>query len=264
MAYNYNKIEIPESRLATFDVYSVGKRKNHVLALLEFDVTDARGKIRELRRKGLKVSFNAWLLKVIANTIASHPEVAAFRKAKRVLMAFDEIRVSFLVEKTINGNKVPKPVVIEAVNQKSISELTLEIEEAKKLTISGKDIVLNRKPKLYERAYYFMPGFLRRLTWRIILRKPKFLFRMMGTVSVTSVGMMGRVNGWFIHNTIHPVSFGIGSVVMKPLVVHNEISIREVLNASILLDHDVIDGAPMVRFVKVLSKSIEDGAYLEI
>jgi pyruvate/2-oxoglutarate dehydrogenase complex dihydrolipoamide acyltransferase (E2) component len=264
MANNYNKIGIPRSRLATFDVYSVGKRKNHVVALLEFDVTEARGKIRALRRRGQKVSFNAWLLKAIANTITSHPEVASFRKGKRVLMAFKDVSISLLVEKTIDGKKVPIPVVLEEANKKSISELTIEIEDSKNLTLSRDDIVLKRKPKLYEQAYFFMPGFLRRMTWMIMLGKPKFLFSNMGNVSVTSVGMMGRVNGWFIHNTIHPISFGIGSVVKKPLVVNNEISVREVLNATILLDHDVIDGAPMVRFIKELTKNIEDGEFPEV
>jgi pyruvate/2-oxoglutarate dehydrogenase complex dihydrolipoamide acyltransferase (E2) component len=31
---------------------------------------------------------------------------------------------------------------------------------------------------------------------------------------------------------------------------------------TILLDHDVIDGAPMARFIKKLSKNIENGIFL--
>jgi pyruvate/2-oxoglutarate dehydrogenase complex dihydrolipoamide acyltransferase (E2) component len=31
------KVKIPRSRIATFDVFAMGKRKNHVAALIEFD-----------------------------------------------------------------------------------------------------------------------------------------------------------------------------------------------------------------------------------
>ncbi|MBK7712617.1 MAG: hypothetical protein IPJ37_17885 [Bacteroidales bacterium] len=55
----------------------------------------------------------------------------------------------------------------------------------------------------------------------------------MGNVIVTSLGMTGRINGWFIHRSIHPVSFGIGSVLKKPVVTGNEIKIREILNMTI-------------------------------
>jgi pyruvate/2-oxoglutarate dehydrogenase complex dihydrolipoamide acyltransferase (E2) component len=85
----------------------------------------------------------------------------------------------------------------------------------------------------------------------------------MGNAVVTSVGMMGLINGWFIHRSVHPVSFGIGSVIKKPSVVGDEIKIREILNMTVLLDHDVIDGAPMVRFLNDLTRIIEDSERME-
>ena len=81
------------------------------------------------------------------------------------------------------------------------------------------------------------------------LRHTRTAYPQMGNVAVTSVGMMGQVNGWFIHSSIHPLCFGIGSIIKKPVVVDDEIAIREVLNLTMLIDHDVIDGAPMARFV---------------
>jgi len=55
------------------------------------------------------------------------------------------------------------------------------------------------------------------------------------------------------------ISFGIGSVLKKPSVIDNEVKIMDILNMTILVDHDVIDGAPMVRFLNDLSRSIEYG-----
>ena len=104
-----------------------------------------------------------------------------------------------------------------------------------------------------------MPGKLRRLFWKILLKSPKAAYRTMGNVSVTSIGMIGRINGWFVHKSVHPVSFGVGSVLKKPVVINNEIKIREILNMTILVDHDVIDGAPMVRLLDDLTNYIETG-----
>jgi pyruvate/2-oxoglutarate dehydrogenase complex dihydrolipoamide acyltransferase (E2) component len=81
----------------------------------------------------------------------------------------------------------------------------------------------------------------------------------MGNVAITSVGMMGKINGWFIHKSVHPISFGVGSILKKPVVFKNEVKIREILNMTILVDHDVIDGAPMVRFLDDLTDYIESG-----
>jgi hypothetical protein len=125
--------------------------------------------------------------------------------------------------------------------------------------MSGKDIVLNKQSKFYKRLYYLMPGIIRRSVWKIMLSHPKLAYKNMGNIVITSLGMMGRINGWFIHKSVHPLSFGIGSIIKKPVVIDDQIKIREILNMTILFDHDVIDGAPFVRFLKDLIRHIENG-----
>jgi len=90
-----------------------------------------------------------------------------------------------------------------------------------------------------------------------MLGNPRIAYKRMGNAVITSVGMMGKINGWFIHRSIHPISFGIGSIIKKPVVIDNEIKIREILNMTVLVDHDTVDGAPMVRFLNDLTKQIE-------
>ena len=222
MGSSYSYKEIPQSRIATFDVYAVGLLKHHVSAMLEFDVTGSREKIRNLRKSGINVSFNAWLIKAISSVLQNHPEGSAFRCGKRKLIIFDDINVSIMVEKRVNDSKVPIPLVIEKTNEKSASEITSEIENAKNRELSKSDIVLKKRPTLLEKLYYHLPGFLRRAVWKIMLRNPKYAYRKMGNVAITSIGMVGKINGWFIHKSVHPVSFGIGSVIKKPVVVDNE------------------------------------------
>jgi pyruvate/2-oxoglutarate dehydrogenase complex dihydrolipoamide acyltransferase (E2) component len=262
MNKNYIFKKIPPSRIATFDIFSVGLIKHHVSALLEFDVTDSRTKLRELRKNGIPVSFNAWIIKVIGSILKDHPEASAYLYSKKKLILFNDINISILVEKTIGENKVPIPVVIEKTNSKSALEIANEIAYARFQKLSSGDKVINRKTGFWERLYYHLPGFIRRSVWKILLANPKIVYKKMGNAVITSVGMAGKINGWFIQKSVHPVSFGIGSIVKKAVVIDDEIRIRDILNMTILIDHDVVDGAPMVRFLNDLTKSIETGQFL--
>ena len=259
MTPNYRFQKIVSTRIATFDIFEVGMGKHHISAMLEFDVTESRAKLRELRKKGIPVSFNAWLIKVIATVLEKYPEAAAYVRNKKKLIIFEDINVSLIIEKKTGDTKVPIPLVVEKANRKSAVEISGEIEAAKRSDLKKGDIVLKKQSSGYQRLYYHLPGFIRRLFWRLLLKNPKAAYRTMGNVSVTSVGMIGKVNGWFIHRSVHPISFGVGSVLMKPVVINNEVKPREILNMTILVDHDVIDGAPMVRFLGDLTEFVENG-----
>lgn len=256
----YKIHKFPKTRIATIDVCEIGKKKHHVAGMIELDVTDSRKKIREHNRQNVsRISFNAWLISVISTTIKKYDTASAFLKGKNKLVIFDDINVSIVVEKDLDGQKVPVPLIIEKANESSIESITKQIAEAREEKLSDKDIVLQRKTSQLEKLYYLLPGFIRRSAWRYMLRHPKLVFRKMGNVAFTSIGMMGKVNGWFIPISVHPICFGIGSIIKKPSVIANNIEIREMLNMTILLDHDVIDGAPVARFISDLAKNIESG-----
>jgi pyruvate/2-oxoglutarate dehydrogenase complex dihydrolipoamide acyltransferase (E2) component len=56
-----------------------------------------------------------------------------------------------------------------------------------------------------------------------------------------------------------PICFALGSIVKKPGVFEEQIEIREYLHMTILIDHDVIDGAPAALFISRLTDLIESG-----
>ena len=259
--YTFRKI--PRSRVATFDIYGIGVLKHHVSSILEFDVTDSRRKLQEKRRSGQNISFNAWLIKTISMVVAQHKEAAAYLYNKKKLIIFDDVNVSILVEKALGDQKIPIPLVIEKADKKSAMEISSEIFGAQEQALSESDVVLSKKSTRLENFYYFLPASLRRSVWRIMLRNPRLAYQKMGNVVITSVGMMGKINGWFLHRSIHPLSFGVGSILKKPVVVKGEIKARDILNMTILCDHDVMDGAPMVRFLQDLTKDIESGVGID-
>lgn len=96
------------------------------------------------------------------------------------------------------------------------------------------------------------------LFWKMVLKNPKLAYSKMGNVAFTSLGMVGKISGWFTPITIHPVCFGVGSIVEKTKLNKGELKKREILHLTILMDHDVVDGAPMARFINDLIGKIEN------
>lgn len=256
------KIEaFPISRLATVDIGITGLKKHHIKALLELDVTEARKMIQEKKKLSKNVSFNSWLIKCISHAVEECGQVHGIRKGKRGIVIFKDVDISIIIEREIQGKKVPLPYVIRKTNEKSITDICDEIRNGQKQFINDEgDYVLGeKKNELLMKFYYAMPGFIRRIIWQQIIRSPFLIKQNMGTVMVTSVGMVGRINGWVIPVSVHPLCFAVGSIVKKPGVIKDKIEIREYLYITALIDHDIIDGAPAVRALSKLTKLIEGG-----
>lgn len=258
----FKKLLFPKSRLATVDVYAVGKNRHHVAALIEVDINRSRELIRKYRQKKGFISFTAWLIKVISHTLSSHRQVGAFRSGKRELAIFDSMNVSVMVEKASAGQKAPLPLLIKSAEKQSIETIATLLKKATETTISADDLVLHRKPDRLEYFYPLLPGFIRRLIWRYLLQRPKLLFDKMGNVAFTSLPMIESVNGWFIPTTIHPVCFAIGAIKKKPAVADGKIVVSQKMSLTVLMDHDVVDGAQMALFIRDLTANIESGKFL--
>jgi pyruvate/2-oxoglutarate dehydrogenase complex dihydrolipoamide acyltransferase (E2) component len=71
--------------------------------------------------------------------------------------------------------------------------------------------------------------------------------------------MFGEHSGWGITPNGHSLDLIVGGISLKPAVVNGTIEPREILNLTVAFDHDVIDGAPAVRFVERLVDLIESG-----
>ena len=254
--------ELPSCRQFTADVGYLGLRRHQVKALIEVDVTDSRELLRSYRKeRNAEISFTAWILKCISQAIDEHRSIQAVRKGKNTVIIFEDIDISILVEKEIGGEKVPLPVVLRKANEKSLAELHSEIQSAKAQQITDeKDYVLGNAQHIWGvKLFLALPQILRLVFWRYILGNPYRMQKMMGTVVVTSIGMMGSIKGWVIPTSIHPICFALGSIVRKPGVVKDQIEIREYLPMTVLIDHDVIDGAPAARFLSRLTEIIEKG-----
>ena len=262
------EISYPSSRQLTFDVGRIGVGKHHVRALLEVDVTEARRIIKQSRHTGRKISFTAWLIKVIADCVALHPPIAGVNDAKRnKVLVFEDVDLSIVVEKTVDGARVPLPYVIRKADKKTFCQIHDEIESAKSQPVEGEgNYILGEEQstpgmKLFVR----LPQWLRLILMRLlVLNHPQRVKSMMGTVMITTAGMIGHTRGWIMPFGMHPLCLAFGSLNEQAAVYRGEIQKREILHLTVLIDHDVIDGVPAARFVDDLVKKLQAGFGLQI
>ncbi|MGA1873261.1 MAG: 2-oxo acid dehydrogenase subunit E2 [Thermoplasmatota archaeon] len=121
----------PSSRISTFDVVAIGLEKHHIKALVEVDVTEARKRITQLKERDVKVSFNSWLIKCIGEAVAGFDRIHGIRKGKRKVVIFRDVDISILIEREVNGQKVPLPYVVRKANKKSIEQIFDEVRSGK-------------------------------------------------------------------------------------------------------------------------------------
>ena len=255
---SFEVLPFPRERHDIVDALEVGVRRHMVHALLEFDVTAARERIREREAgSGERLSFTAFLVASLARAIDADRRLHACRNWRGRLVIFHEVDVVTLVESEVDGVAVPH--VVRAANRRTVEEIHAEIrrvqaEPASSAQRSGALVRLSR----------VVPGFLRRLFFRVLRRTPRWLKRTAGTTLVTAVGMFGMGGGWAIGIVpLHTLCLTVAGITRKPGVVDGRIEPREYLALTASVDHDIVDGAPAARFARRLREIVEHAEVLE-
>jgi pyruvate/2-oxoglutarate dehydrogenase complex dihydrolipoamide acyltransferase (E2) component len=254
----YRVIPFPRAQRQAVDWHAIMSRQHTIHGLLEFDVTEARRAIHAWRRASRQpLSFTALLVASFAHAIGEDPALHAYRKGRRQVVLFDDVDVAVLVEQLIDGERIPVPHIVRAANRKTPAEIDREIRAAQD----------NSDPygraRRFEPLWLMLPAAFRRFALTRLLADPGRRKRLTGTAAVSSVGMFGQGTGWGIPFIIHTVCLTVGGVGRKPgLGRDGQIEAREVVCLTISVDHDVVNGAPVARFISRLRESIESAALL--
>jgi hypothetical protein len=79
-----------------------------------------------------------------------------------------------------------------------------------------------------------------------------------GTIGASSICIFGKGRSlWGLAPVIPVLDLFVGSITWKPVVVEGQVVPREILNLTVIMDHDVIDGVPAARFVRRLVELVE-------
>jgi pyruvate/2-oxoglutarate dehydrogenase complex dihydrolipoamide acyltransferase (E2) component len=235
---------------------SVTREKNTIHSLIEIDITNPRRIMREhFERTGEKLSFTAYVVSCLAQVMREFPQFNSFVKGRK-LVVLDDVTISVLVERDIDGEKVPEPVGIQQAQRKSFLEIHREIREAKRTTSDKLGTLSGME------WFRFIPDFLLKTFIRVADKNIKLGVRY-GKVAVTAIGMFSEETVWFIPHGSATVLISIGSINNKVIEVDGKFVSREHLCITASFDHDIVDGAPAARFLSRFAENVKSGEILQ-
>ncbi len=253
-------IDLPPARCEAPNLLDVYWWKHSVYGLLEVDVTVPRRFMADHKaRTGESLSFTGYLTFCLARTIDEDKSVQALLKGRKQLVVFDDVDVALFIEREIGGELAAMMHVVRRANRKTFQEIHQEIR-----SVQARPVPADKGMAPWVRFFILLPWpfprFFSALIRAAVHRAPTLMADMGGTVGVTAVGMFGQGDvGWGLTPMPHSLDLVVGSITRKPAVVADRIEPREILNLTVVFDHDIIDGSPATRFARRLVEMIESG-----
>jgi pyruvate dehydrogenase E2 component (dihydrolipoamide acetyltransferase) len=177
-----------------------------------------------LNAVGARVSYNAVLVKAIAQALKQHPLVNAGVEGE-VIKVWRQVHVGVAMDLG-RGLIVPK---VRNAEGKSIREISADIdrlvEAAKAGSLALDDLTL-------------------------------------GTFTLTNLGAWDIDDFTPIVNHPESAILGVGRIVEKPVARDGQVVIEPRLALSLSFDHRIIDGAPGAAFLKTIKDMIEEPALM--
>jgi pyruvate/2-oxoglutarate dehydrogenase complex dihydrolipoamide acyltransferase (E2) component len=242
------------ARSFVLDTMAEGKRKHIIYMLFEADITEVRNLLRTIKeRRGQSPSLSAYVLRCFAKAVDEQKEMQAYRLGRHKLVVFDAVDVAVMVEKEACGQIQPLPYLLRAANAKHLQHVRDEIERVK--NSSYEEMV----PRLNRLFFERVPKMLRRCFWFVHRRSPKLGKFFSGTVGFTAIGMFGEGKCHLFPITPRTTTMAVGATYTRPAIVEGAIVPRDFLCLTLCVDHDIVDGARMMRFTTRVKTILESG-----
>ena len=180
---------------------------------------ELRNYMNQQAADGTKISFNAIIIKAVAQAVKAHPRVNASVE-DNVIKVWKQIHVGVAMDLG-EGLIVPK---VRFVESKSVREISREID----------GLVEKARNKA------LLPDDLQ-----------------VGTFTVTNLGAWDIDDFTPIVNNPESAILGVGRIVDKPVAVDGQVVVEPRLALSLTIDHRIIDGAPGAAFLKTIKNMLE-------
>ncbi len=243
-----------ERRLVTAAVRA-GRRIQPMHGLVDVDITLARSL---LARNDPALSLTAFIVASLGRAAAAHPRVHAYRDWRGRLIEHRHVDVQTLIEVPTPQGPFGLVHVVRDADLRTVAEISAELRAVRHdpaTTTSGRLLgtvgpTLGRIPGLYRVMY-------------AVLSRSRRLRLATGTVQVSAVGMFGAGGGFAVAPpTLASLLVVVGGSSKRPRVVDDRICIRDVVDLTITVDHNVVDGAPATRFAAELQTLLQSAAVL--
>jgi len=245
----------PSSRRLVTAAVRAGRRIMPMHGLFDVDITTAR---RLLAEHDPPLSLTAFVITSLGRAAAAQPQVHAYRDWRGRLVEHRHVDVQTLIEvPTVQGPFGLVHVVRDA-DIRSVAEISAELRVVKTdpvTTTPGRLLntvapTAGRIPGLYRAMYAAMS-------------RSRRVHLAAGTVQVTAVGMFADGGGFAIAPpTLASLAVVVGGVSKRPRAIGDRIEVRDVLDLTVTIDHNVVDGAPATRFAADLRQLMHTAAVL--
>lgn len=198
----------------------------HYTYVEEVDVTELvklRQRMKPMAEaQGVKLTYLAFITKAVAIALTRHKELNASLDDAASELVFKKYYNIGIAADTGTGLVVP---VVKAANRRSIIDIASEI------------VRLAQGARTGSLAAEDMTG---------------------GTFTITSAGHIGGLLATPILNWPEVGIMGVHKIKRRPVVVDEEIVIRDIMYLSLSLDHRVVDGANAARFMNTIVRFLEN------
>ena len=246
----------PSSRRLVTAAVRAGRRIVPMHGLIDIDVTSA---LHLLTKHEPPFSLTAFFVASVGRAAARHPQVHAYRDWRGRLVRHHHVDVQTLIEVSTSQGPFGLVHVVRDADVRSVASISAELRAVKAdptTTRPGRLLnsiapVAGRIPGLYRAMYAVMSR-----SHRIRLAT--------GTVQVTAVGMFGGGSGFAIAPpTLASLVIVIGGLSKRPHVVEDQVKVRDIVDLTVTIDHNIVDGAPAARFTAELRQLIHTAAVLQ-
>jgi pyruvate dehydrogenase E2 component (dihydrolipoamide acetyltransferase) len=198
----------------------------HTTLIDELDVTELVNFRNDYKEKAktqdVKLTFMPFIIKALVKAIKEYPVFnSSYDQENEEIIYRKNINIGIAVD-TPDGLIVPN---IKNVDQLSLFDIANEVERLAELAKERK-IQLNALQN--------------------------------GTITITNFGAFDALSGTPIIKYPEVAILGIGKIMKKPVVVNNEIVIRDIAPLSLTFDHRIIDGADGGKFMIAYKKYLKD------
>lgn len=260
----YHIVDLAPGRRVWLNTLDLSGLPHCMYGLLEVDVTAARQHIAQHKeRAGETLSFTGYLAYCLAQAVAEDISVQAYLKGRRQLVLFEDVDVGLMVEGKVGEKAALMGHTIRRANLKTYREIHQEIR-----AIQSTPVPAGRGMPGWFRSAMLLPWPLSRLFIFLLRaatrRNPTIFTSLGGTVGISAIGMFGRGHsGWGLYPASHSLELVVGGTTWKAAVHDGRIEPRQILNLTVVLNHEVVDGGPATRFVNRLIELIESGHGLD-
>jgi len=175
--------------------------------------------VDSLKDQGIRISYNAILVKIIARALEEHPKMNS-SVVKDEIWLWESVNVGVAVDAE-QGLIVP---VVRDANKKDLIAIQKDIDDKVERAKSKK----------------LVPDDLQG-----------------GTFTLTGLGFLDIEAFTPILNPPEVGILGVGKIIEKPVVENGQITVGQRMSLSLTFDHRIIDGADGARFLKTLKSYIE-------